>query len=138
MGEPVVLREGVAEDWLRFRELIQMSAGAATWADGYPSIVAESEGRLIGFAMYRVVVGEGELLNLAVDPWARRTGVGRALLQAMMRLAEVWHLEVRESNAAAIALYASLGYRQVGRRSGYYVDGEAALLFSYFVATHEN
>ncbi len=138
MGEPVVLREGVAEDWAGFRELIQQSDGAATWADGYPSIVAESEGRLLGFAMYRVVAGEGELLNLAVDPLARRTGLGRALLQEMMRLAEVWHLEVRECNVAAIALYASLGYRQVGRRSGYYGDGEAALLFSYFALKQEN
>ena len=138
MGEPVVLRVGLAEDWAGYRELIRQSAGAATWADGYPSIVAECEDRLLGFAMYRVVAGEGELLNLAVDPLARRTGVGRALLQEMMHLAEVWHLEVRESNAAAIALYDSLGFRQVGRRSGYYGDGEAALLFSYFAATHKN
>ena len=138
MGEPVVLREGIAQDWADFRELIQQSAGAATWADGYPSIVAESGGRLLGFAMYRVVAGEGELLNLAVDPLARRKGLGRALLQEMMQLAEVWHLEVRESNAAAIALYASLGYKQVGRRSGYYGDSEAALLFSYFALKQEN
>jgi ribosomal-protein-alanine N-acetyltransferase len=130
VGEPVVLREGVAADWPRFRELILQSAGAATWADGYPSIVAESEGRLLGFAMYRIVAGEGELLNLAVDPLVRRSGVGRALLQKMMSLAEVWHLEVRESNQAAIGLYASLGYKEVGRRNGYYGDGEAALLFT--------
>lgn len=130
MGEPPILREGLAEDWHSFQKLIKQSAGAATWSDGYPSIVAETEGRILGFAMYRVVAGEGELLNLAVDPSARRTGVGRSLLEAMMQRAEIWHLEVRESNVAAIALYDSLGYKKVGRRSGYYVDGEAALLFS--------
>ena len=130
MGKPPVLRVGIAEDWLSFRELIKQSAGAAIWADGYPSIVAETEGRILGFAMYRVVAGEGELLNLAVDPSARRTGVGRALLQAMMQQAEIWHLEVRESNVAAIALYDSLGYQKVGRRNAYYSDGEAALLFT--------
>jgi ribosomal-protein-alanine acetyltransferase len=134
MGEPIVLREGVAADWLSFRELIKQSAGAATWADGYPSIVAETDGRILGFAMYRVVAGEGELLNLAVDPSARRTGVARALLQEMMQQAEIWHLEVRESNLAAIALYDSLGYQKVGRRSGYYSDGEAAQLFTFTTA----
>jgi ribosomal-protein-alanine acetyltransferase len=134
MGEPIVLREGVAADWLSFRELIKQSAGAATWADGYPSIVAETDGRILGFAMYRVVAGEGELLNLAVDPSARRTGVARALLQEMMQEAEIWHLEVRESNLAAIALYDSLGYQKVGRRSGYYSDGEAAQLFTFTTA----
>jgi ribosomal-protein-alanine acetyltransferase len=134
MGEPIVLREGVAADWLSFRELIKQSAGAATWADGYPSIVAETDGRILGFAMYRVVAGEGELLNLAVDSSARRTGVARALLQEMMQQAEIWHLEVRESNLAAIALYDSLGYQKVGRRSGYYSDGEAAQLFTFTTA----
>jgi ribosomal-protein-alanine acetyltransferase len=133
MGEPIVLREGVAADWLNFRELIKQSAGAAT-IDGYPSIVAETDGRILGFAMYRVVAGEGELLNLAVDPSARRTGVARALLQEMMQEAEIWHLEVRESNLAAIALYDSLGFQKVGRRSGYYSDGEAAQLFTFTTA----
>jgi ribosomal-protein-alanine acetyltransferase len=134
MGEPIVLRVGVAADWLNFRELIKQSTGAATWADGYPSIVAETDGRILGFAMYRVIAGEGELLNLAVDPSARRTGVARALLQEMMQQAEIWHLEVRESNLAAIALYDSLGYQKVGRRSGYYSDGEAAQLFTFTTA----
>ena len=93
--------------------------------------VAEIENELAGFALYRVVAGEGELLNLAVHPSARRSGVGRALLLEMMPLAKIWHLEVRESNLAAIALYQSLGFVQVGRRASYYADGEAALLFSF-------
>jgi len=130
MGKPVVLREGVAEDWAKFRDLIAVSAGAATWADGYPSLVAEIDNQLAGFAMYRVIAGEGELLNLAVHPSARRSGVGGALLQQMMQLAALWHLEVRESNMAAIGLYRSMGFVQVGRRSAYYADGEAAILFS--------
>jgi ribosomal-protein-alanine N-acetyltransferase len=52
-------------------------------------------------------------------------------LLEMMPLAKIWHLEVRESNLAAIALYQSLGFVQVGRRASYYADGEAALLFSF-------
>ena len=131
MGKPFVLREGVAGDLPSFRELITVSAGAASWADGYPSVVAEIENELAGFALYRVVAGEGELLNLAVHPKFRRSGVGRALLQEMMQLAALWHLEVRESNLAAICLYQSLGFVQVGRRAAYYADGEAALLFTF-------
>jgi ribosomal-protein-alanine N-acetyltransferase len=129
VGKRIVLREGIANDLPKFRELITVSAGAASWADGYPALVAEIENELAGFALYRVVAGEGELLNLAVHPAARRSGVGRALLQEMMQLADLWHLEVRESNIAAISLYRSIGFVQAGRRASYYADGEAALLF---------
>jgi ribosomal protein S18 acetylase RimI-like enzyme len=127
---PLEFRAGDERDWSRFEELVAMSPEAAGWVDLYPSLVAERDGVIVGFALYRLVAGEGELLNLAVDPKARRGGVGSALLTHMMGLAELWHLEVRESNAAAIALYQAAGFSQVGRRAEYYSDGEAALLFS--------
>ena len=132
MAEPVVIvvREGVEADWPVFRALIAVCPEAARWADTYPALVAEVEGRVVGFALYRVVAGEGELLNLAVDPGVRRGGIGKALMGALMPLAELWHLEVREGNVAAIGLYRALGMEQVGRRERYYSDGEAALLFS--------
>jgi ribosomal-protein-alanine N-acetyltransferase len=68
---------------------------------------------------------EGEIADLAVAPSARRRGVGGALLDRVVRDAAAsgvgaLYLEVRESNAGAIALYRSRGFGAVGRRRGYY------------------
>jgi len=78
-----------------------------------------------GFLLGRIVAGEAEVLTLAVDPDARRRGVGRGL---MARFHQVAHdqgateafLEVADDNSAARALYAELGYRLSGTRRGYY------------------
>ena len=78
-----------------------------------------------GFALFRLVLDEAELLTLAVAPEARRAGVGRALLsrglEAMRRKgAQRCYLEVAASNAPAIALYHASGFRECARRPGYY------------------
>ncbi len=70
---------------------------------------------------------ELEILNLGVRPDLRRKGYGRRLLRLVLHLASKMGiknaiLEVRESNKAALALYASLGFVQVGRRRAYYPD----------------
>lgn len=82
-------------------------------------------GRLVGYAVATFVVDEAELANLATAPEARRQGVGGLLLDEVIRGAVTrgtreLFLEVRESNAAARALYGSRGFAQVGRRRGYY------------------
>jgi ribosomal-protein-alanine acetyltransferase len=67
--------------------------------------------------------GEHEILNLAVDPAERRTGIARRLLEeALARAPGMWFLEVRASNQAAIRLYESAGFALAGRRSGYYQE----------------
>ena len=86
-----------------------------------------------GFAIGRTAAGEAELLTLAVDPAQRRRGAGRALLAAFEDRARADGaveavLEVAEGNAAARALYAGGGWREVGRRPGYYADGQDALV----------
>jgi ribosomal-protein-alanine N-acetyltransferase len=86
---------------------------------GYSLVVAEVEGGVVGFAVWRGVgEGEWELLNVAVDPIARGRGVGRALVEALP--AGRIFLEVRESNAGARRLYERSGFAVVGRRRGYY------------------
>jgi ribosomal-protein-alanine N-acetyltransferase len=80
------------------------------------------DGRLAGFAVVRAVApDELEVLNLAVDPGCARLGIGAALLREVLSGPErLVFLEVRESNAAARALYASQGFRETGRRKKYY------------------
>jgi ribosomal-protein-alanine N-acetyltransferase len=78
-----------------------------------------------GFLMGQVVAGEAELLTLAVDPHARRQGIGRALVAAFLaeakaRGGESAFLDVAEGNAAARALYLAMGFAETGRRRGYY------------------
>jgi len=91
-----------------------------------------------GYVVFWVVAGEMHLLNLAVRRAHRRRGIARSLLtQALDRgraqnVSVVW-LEVRPSNAAALALYRSFGFQEVGRRAHYYNDnGEDALICALF------
>ena len=91
-----------------------------------------------GYLIYWVVAEEMHILNLAVHPRHRRRGLARRLLtQAMSHArelgAQVAWLEVRPSNAPALALYYSFGFKEVGRRPRYYEDTqEDALLLTYF------
>ena len=76
-------------------------------------------------AVFRVVLDEAELLSVAVRPVARGRGLGTALLAAAEQAAREagaarMFLEVAIGNAAARALYARAGYREDGRRRGYY------------------
>ncbi len=90
-----------------------------------------------GYIIFWVIADEMHLLNLAVHPVHRRRGISRVLLttaldQARSQGVEVVWLEVRPSNRAALALYQSFGFNEVGLRSGYYSDnGEDALIYAY-------
>jgi ribosomal-protein-alanine N-acetyltransferase len=84
---------------------------------------AESE-RAIGFSLSRTVADESELLLLAVVPGHHRQGIGRLLLDDFLLRARAngvirVHLEVRDGNAA-VEMYRSAGFTQVGKRSNYY------------------
>ena len=79
----------------------------------------------VGFALYRATAGEAELLTVAVAPDAQRAGLGRELIEACIAGAasggaERLFLEVGAGNAAALALYGKAGFRECGRRKGYY------------------
>jgi ribosomal-protein-alanine N-acetyltransferase len=91
-------------------------------------------GPVVGYVVAWFVADEAEIANLAVAPPRRTRGVGARLLDAALTEAHangarVVHLEVRDSNAAARALYGSRGFSAVGRRRRYYRDPvEDALL----------
>jgi len=89
-------------------------------------IVAEQDGVVAGYVGSQSVLGEADMMNLAVAPGFRRQGIGRELVEVLVerlkeRGAHILILEVRASNDAAIALYEALGFVQVGRRPNYYV-----------------
>lgn len=93
------------------------------------------DGPLSGYVVGWHVLDEAELANLAVEPAARRCGVGSFLLDRMIddaagRGCARLFLEVRESNHAARRLYASRGFEEVGRRTKYYrsPDEDALIL----------
>jgi ribosomal-protein-alanine N-acetyltransferase len=78
-----------------------------------------------GFILIRTVADEAEILTLAVDPVARRRGLGARLVRdgaaaAAAGGAARLFLEVADDNTAALAVYARAGFLEAGRRPGYY------------------
>jgi ribosomal-protein-alanine N-acetyltransferase len=109
-------------------------------------IVAAKNGNAIGYIMCRIEMGfsstrrlriakRGHIISLAVLPENRKQGIAYALLSHALRNvcnygADECYLEVRVSNDAAIALYQSLKFTISHRTSGYYRDGEDALVMT--------
>lgn len=86
-----------------------------------------------GYASIRMFAPEAELMRIAVGLGSRRQGVGSQLLEAAQdaaraRGAERLLLEVADDNEPALALYRRAGYRETGRRRGYYRSGADAVL----------
>ena len=120
-----------------------MRAGIAGWdAAALADSAARSDRRVMvsgpkgaptGVAVAGWVLDEGELFAVAVDEAVRRRGLGRALVESVMRAAEEagvarMHLEVRSRNGGAIALYRALSFEEVGRRARFYGDEDAVLM----------
>jgi len=97
--------------------------------DAVELLVMEESGpggaAVVGYAVLWCVLDQGELANLAVLPGRRGQGLGARLLTEVVatcrrRGVTTLYLEVRDSNAAAIALYERFGFREIGRRKDYY------------------
>jgi len=129
-----------AEDAAAIRELLVESASSfdveAEFQRTYARLwVARTQARArpLGVALTWEVADEVHLIDLMVAKAARRQGLGRALLQALLSHAEqgafrVVLLEVRRDNHPARALYSTFGFRLSGEREKYYSDGEDAIL----------
>ena len=133
-----------AAHWSEEQYRALFSAGKREWQE----VVLVAEGRLerasaeghsgetrLGFLAARRVGPEWELENIVVAASARRMGLGKRLLDALRAEAYKTNsaavfLEVRESNAAARALYGKAGFRESGRRKSYYKNPlEDAILY---------
>jgi ribosomal-protein-alanine N-acetyltransferase len=95
-------------------------------------LAALENGSIVGYLICSRYADVWHLMNIAVDPRARRRGHARALLEEMLERAgreQAYTLEVRTSNAPAIALYERFGFRCAGTRPRYYHDtGEDAMI----------
>lgn len=89
-------------------------------------LVYIEDGQVAGHCGMWCVSGEGNITNVAVKEGFRRRGIARALLEELLRTGidehsvDVFFLEVRQSNAAAKALYSSLGFKTLGIRKNFY------------------
>lgn len=121
LGRVAAIERAVFTDpWPRsaFEELFAERHVRCYAADGV-------DGQLAGYGICAVAADQGEILNLAVHPVSRHRGLGRGLLEAMLESMRqdgvtAVHLEVRQSNHAAIRLYALAGFRSVSIRRSYY------------------
>ena len=129
----------------QYRQLFQTSGTRSerlvlvirgTGATAADSSTGDRGETLLGFLVARRVVSEWELHNIVVAPGVRRKGCGQRLLDALLVHAahtnsDSIFLEVRESNAAARALYHRAGFRQTGQRKSYYTNPtEDAILYA--------
>jgi ribosomal-protein-alanine N-acetyltransferase len=113
---------------------------------GQTFIVAEEDGKIVGYIMCRIEVGlsnfgfgglirKGHVVSIAVLPQSRRKGVAQALLTTAMDgmrfyNAKQCYLEVRVTNDAGVGLYKKLGFEVSRTVHGYYSDGEDAYVMS--------
>lgn len=105
-------------------------------ATAFPLTAFDHNGRVVGYICPLLILDEGHILNVAVNPDCRGKGVGRLLVQRVLddccvSGAAFVSLEVRVSNVAAITLYRQMGFAEVGRRKRYYENGEDALMMEY-------
>lgn len=114
----------------------------ALWNEAAAIVVAEGEdGAVLGYAGVNTVLDEGYINNVAVDPRFRRQGVADELIAALARFGRAklafLTLEVRASNAPAIALYAKHGFQEAGRRKHYYDDPKEDAIIMTLEFDHE-
>ena len=93
--------------------------------EGAMCFTASDNGRVVAYVIGRIIPPEGEIYRVAVAPEYRRRGIAYRLLDYAMKTSrgdglEVAFLEVRSMNTAAINLYSAYGFKEIGRRKGYY------------------
>ncbi|MES2219274.1 MAG: ribosomal protein S18-alanine N-acetyltransferase [Pseudomonadota bacterium] len=126
---------------------VEEAAQSSPWSEAafrrcfeanYMGWTAEIPGRMLGFIMISINLGECHILNLCVHPAEQHKGTGTNLLLYAMRWAKqigagIVYLEVRRSNVAAISLYRKMNFKIIGERKDYYPMGyerEDALIFA--------
>lgn len=104
-------------------------------SENFLGILAEDGGEIIGYGGICFALDEGDIANIAVSEPYRHSGVGGAILDELARIAKERglkkvFLEVRVSNAEAMALYLRHGFKGVYARTRYYSNGEDCLVMA--------
>ena len=109
-------RQNFSEPWPEIAVRSELTNALALW------LVAVEDGVVAGYVGSQTVLQEADMMNIAVGEGFRRRGIARMLVEELIRRLDAYQLtlEVRASNAPAIALYESLGFTQVGLRKNYY------------------
>lgn len=138
----IIFREMTADDVLTVEE-IEYESFKLPWTvlDFYHEVyredsialVGEIDGKIVAYACVWISFNEADVANIAVEKNFRGQGIGTKFFAEIIRRVKLRGvtaitLEVRVSNVAAIKLYENFGLRSVGRRKGYYEDGEDAII----------
>lgn len=133
----MIVREMQVEDLEQVMEIEADLFGGEAWTkEGFFTfltrqdalfLVVEEKENILGYCGLLMVLGEGDVTNVAVKRERQREGIGQFLMDSLIRLsAELGvtdiHLEVRESNQSAIRLYERLGFIRDGLRRNYYTE----------------
>ncbi len=109
--------------WTRGNFSDSLNSGYSAWV--LEEQVLEDKDKMIGYALMMMVMDEAHLLNLSIAKTHQKQGLGRYLLEHMLKIAKThkaanMFLEVRTSNISAIALYENMGFCEMAVRRGYY------------------
>ena len=109
-------RQNFSEPWPEIAVRSELTNKLALW------LVALDGETVVGYVGSQTVLQEADMMNIAVADTHRRRGIARMLVEELIRQLDAYQLtlEVRASNAPAIALYEKLGFTQVGLRKNYY------------------
>ena len=109
-------RQNFSEPWPEIAVRSELTNKLALW------LVAGEDGVVAGYVGSQTVLQEPDMMTIAVADTHRRRGIARMLVEELIRPLDAYQLtlEVRASNAPAIALYEKLGFTQVGLRKNYY------------------
>ena len=108
-----------SEPWSERSVASELNNPLAFW------LVAEEDGRVAGYIGSQTVMGETDMMNVAVHPGYRKRGIATGLIVSLVgELRKMGShcltLEVRASNESAIRVYRTLDFQEVGRRKNYY------------------
>ena len=141
----MIVRKWKYADILRISELEKECFPDEPWSfqmlassfesETFHGVLAEDGGEIVGYGGITVTFDTADIANVAVTEAFRRSGVGSAVLEELLKIAKQGgakkiFLEVRVSNATAMALYLKYGFKGVYARTRYYSNGEDCLVMT--------